>query len=1055
MAGVTVGAGCGGAAPGGKGRAQVEEPGGGKPGTRGVGSGVGPGVGPGVGSAMRRGVAHYVLTERVGAIFDTRGGSAALRRPEPALYEGKRFLLKGGMILATAPSSVSLSGFSSVPERLGGGYLLWSREQVYRATTFLGPLSPIASVSVHGAQPWLDGMLLTTSSGSFLLDLRAPEPALRPLRWPGTAQGIALDTQRAARVDVLGRAAVTLDGGATWRDLLATKGVMIRALTPGDGLVVLHPAKGGHPLLLTAEGLVDERKEVALSRSFRPDQRLDASVLLPAPLVVSSRSLAPELVQRAVATGGVLPWGGALATAVDEARVSLLSAAGPWPLQEVGLPQNESGGGRCQAVIAGEVPLVACFIEKGGMVLRLTRALGEPSLEATFPERGRFFAGQEGAFAYAGRCSPSSPSAADLFAASAPSPSPVPLMHSLRQLAVDETPEPEEPPVPPPADEARVCVRDAEGRWSERQLVGDDARRLYRWIPGPSGVTALVAGGEGKREGAAPAPVGVRVVRVRAGDPALKGGQFLALGEPELAERFVESDFWEDEDRSIRGWIELPEDSAEERDGEARDDVAEEERESAEVQGLPETTTRGGRAAGVRIDASGRVTVLSLPKGVTSVVHGGRFALARTEETEEAKAAYFESTDGGASWQPIEGPPVGRLEAPSDTSGAFGCSTLGCSLSDGLVRVGWGGAAPAAPTPPDAREDDAVEGAPGVAAPAQLRPGVLSCRLEKDGVSRLVPPTPAAPPTGGKAGGRAPSSAEGSLVSLASSGSRPMGTLEAGSAGARWSAEILQPFAPGGRPRRLTVRGAPMSRSWGSVAPILMPPGSPEAVDMLLMVERHATRAGERSPSFSLLGSVGHVAAAALLAGERLLVLDTLKDGLLLSGPDGARVALGLTWLGARLGARLTLAARRDGQGLALVSHATSSGELLAGGLDVGRAEVGPLAVIGQLGSLEESEPCQVTPGSLRFVVESPVVLRISTADGAVLREAERDAVMLVTSSGGRLCAEGVEARVPGADEDLLIRARFGPRAAGEVRSGRGSAYARCTLDPGRVSAQP
>src|SRR5262249_52241112 len=151
------------------------------------------------------------------------------------------------------------------------------------------------------------------------------------------------------------------------------------------------------------------------------------------------------------------------------------------------------------------------------------------------------------------------------------------------------------------------------------------ARHLYRWIPGDGGtVTALVlTGGETKSKGEekdggapgvdkkkdkdSPSPPGegVRVIRVDGGDPSLGGGAFPAVPPPqkEGAHRNADVDFWQDDEGAIRGWILLP------AEGEEPQKVA----APTSAQGpahrlLPVASRRGGRAAGVRIDASGHLT---------------------------------------------------------------------------------------------------------------------------------------------------------------------------------------------------------------------------------------------------------------------------------------------------------------------------------------------------------------------------------------------------------------------------------------------------------------
>lgn len=703
------------------------------------------------------GPARYALTDRAGTTFDDAGRGAPVPRREPALYEGARLLLEGGVIVASAASPEPITGFTSVPPRLGGGFLLWSSRRLYRAADFLGPLALIAGVSVRAADPWLDAMALRTERGLLLLDPAAAAPALRRFTEPGIMDAVALDARRGVRLDALGRAAVTLDGGATWTDVLATRGVHVTGIFLADDRVKFMGSGERPPLAFGAAGLVEAPRDAGTARRFNPENNQQVPQPSPAPLTMSSRMLAPEALARAAAAGVLLP-GGRILVARSEG-LSLLSGVTAWPILE-GAPLGVgSDYVRCQALLdGGAAPLLACS-HAAAHVLRLDAALTRPALEATFPERGRFFSGAGRGLALAGRCGRRPPSADDFLHGPPPpieeeDPRYPPAV--VQNPSGTSSPEPEAPPDPLPEDDARVCLREADGRWIERRLLGDDARRLHRWIPGPGRVTALVAlgggdgdggrGGDGDRGGGArgsappPPPAGIRVVRVRPDDPALRGGRFPAILDPERSERMVDADFWEDEDGAIRGWILLPA----EAEGEGSGARNTEEQPSGDSPGasagkLPISNRRGGRAAGVRIDAAGQVTVLPLPEGVVEVVYGGPFALARTEASEEKPPRYFESTDGGRTWRPVEGPPVGRLEPPSDEWSAFACSPVGCALNDaGLVRLGWGGPAPREPEAPPA----------GGAAPEPPPPpsARLSCRIEGGSPPPRRKPLVAVPP---------------------------------------------------------------------------------------------------------------------------------------------------------------------------------------------------------------------------------------------------------------------------------------------------------------------
>ena len=56
------------------------------------------------------------------------------------------------------------------------------------------------------------------------------------------------------RLDAFGRASVTLDGGASWTDVLATRGGRVRSIAEGAAGEILLDGEGSQDLVLGAEG---------------------------------------------------------------------------------------------------------------------------------------------------------------------------------------------------------------------------------------------------------------------------------------------------------------------------------------------------------------------------------------------------------------------------------------------------------------------------------------------------------------------------------------------------------------------------------------------------------------------------------------------------------------------------------------------------------------------------------------------------------------------------------------------------------------------------------
>ena len=110
--------------------------------------------------------ARYVLLDGVGVSYDESADASALRLREPAIVAGKRLVVEGGMIVESAVFTEALVGFRALPARLGGGYVFWSDETSYHAPTFLGKLTPFATVGASGGvRPWFDTFVLRSDIG--------------------------------------------------------------------------------------------------------------------------------------------------------------------------------------------------------------------------------------------------------------------------------------------------------------------------------------------------------------------------------------------------------------------------------------------------------------------------------------------------------------------------------------------------------------------------------------------------------------------------------------------------------------------------------------------------------------------------------------------------------------------------------------------------------------------------------------------------------------------------------------------------------------------------
>lgn len=1036
------------------------------------------------------GPVRWVYTERSTFSFDSGSARETLPRPEPAIAGGARVILENGIVRSSAPSKEPLSGFASIPARLGGGYLIWSSKNLYHATDPLGSMRLIAPVgAIAAVRPWLKTMIVRGGDGVFEIDVRAK--TAQRTSFAGMADGVALDDQRAVRLDRFGRAAATINGGGAWTDALDTFGTMVSSISENAGEITLHSPWYGKGLVLGSTG------DLRPPGEHKPTPRLSSphrSALQSLPS--SSRSLPSSLLERAIAAGVILPSGAILAG--RDGGLRLFSIESMMPLADADLTGIEDRFSRCfplappPAEAASTSAILACPSEAGAAVMILGDALGEPSLEATFPNAGNFIVGPRGRLAFHGRCGRSPASPLDLGAGrSAP--------RDDREEDFDPMTGAPRPPPPPPEptppelpaqDDARVCVRTGRGSWIERRLQGEPARRLYRWVIGDDGnVTAIVLGKEtpadapsegegdgeelrskrGKRpsagndkdkndKSAADRPTvigdGVRVVRIDPADKALGGAVFPAPPAPSREGTFdvPEADFW-DEGGVLRGWVRLAA-PGEDRAPPPAIPVGPASRQ------LPVSEGKGGRLAGLRVDPSGAIEVLKTPAEWKEVVQGGRFALGVAAPPSGKQGdRWYETTDGGATWAPIEPPPSGSIDATSETPM---CSIAGCVVRSGLVRVGWGGGSP------NDDNEAGLDAAPP--RPKQLR---LTCSLAEDRipwaevkvvkqvkpaapakppppVKPVKPPPPSKPAPGAKpplkpakppppAKPQKPSSPP-LPISIRSDSSAGIGAVEEGG----WAAEVTPPFQPSAALRKVHVRSKDISSNVGAIAPIVAAGNDP--IDLLLFVDRGVLRAS--APAFSPFTTRSRVHAAAAGPNGSLAFFDA-DQGLVTLFKDGAHgQAVRIARVTESPPTRLTLG--RSDAGLLIVGYSTQSGEVFAGDLDVTNASVGPLRALGRLDALDVS-PAGRCSGGPRFVANVDAAVRVlDLKKQAIVDQAMTLAVLFAAGKGQdggpKLCVMGVETLLPKGPA-VVLSARFDAAPSASVRVGAKASRVTCSLE--------
>ncbi|WP_156041044.1 hypothetical protein [Chondromyces apiculatus] len=583
-------------------------------------------------------------------------------------------------------------GALAVAPHLGGGYVHWSRSSVFRSAAFTGALARVQlgaqGATVRGVRNDLQGVLVFTESGPRWLPKETLEgkATLAATAYPeaGVFDGIALDGSRAVRMDVLGRARVTRDGGKAWADVATETGIFVRSLAATDAEVSLETWRGGMTFGVGgALGQLDAsyRPHFFSGKQFVSEQagaRATALELLP----WGWREFAP--MASAVMGGATLGEGSVLAlTHRSAARVDLRTGEVTF-FSDGWMPEDLA----CVAQQVRGAVLLLCTredgVSRGAVVLRTER--GEPPVvEKVFGDEGYFVADDVGAVGYAGSCSEKTR---------------LPDDDDLNRSWGEITP----PPV--------MCVRRGPGAWVERALDVGERRALVAWVPRrDGGAVALVR--EQTRETWLPHATavpraadegGVHVIEVGtvARDWYLhrpsRGGYTPRGAMPVLVERRFQAL----DDGSVAAWLSAGD--------------------------SPMSDMAASR--GVTFAADGSVTVHALPPGTEGMVVSGEYGLVVT-----AAGDLLETVDHGRSFRAAGRSPV----PPSAMRGM--CSRLGCVM-DGVMRVGFGGHHDFSVTPDPAascrdRGEAAMAVAPGACEalsagvvarePAPARPG-LSCR---------------------------------------------------------------------------------------------------------------------------------------------------------------------------------------------------------------------------------------------------------------------------------------------------------------------------------------
>ncbi|WP_437954576.1 hypothetical protein WME76_23675 [Sorangium sp. So ce119] len=446
-----------------------------------------------------------------------------------AVVNGRRAELHGvARIVPLGADSPELAGGAAFPAWAqasappGPRYAFWSSKEIYTAASFSGELRALAPLpgDVAGVFPWLDGIGLITSAGAFAVD--GARGALRPLGLPSLVAAAAASERRALGLTVFGRALLTLDAGASYRDVTAALGDAVSVDVRGEEIVA--------SLADGLERAVDAGGRVGELRAPRAQPPADVEGAWPdrAPFALLAAAVDAGL---PLADGGAAVAAEGLVGRVDLATGRASSGA-PLP----------PGSGACAPFRASDALLAVCagpdrasVVDISGdarapRALRIERAFElRPGAE---PEADRFVGVDGESLGYVGPCEGLPRPRIDLRAI------------SRAALAGGST-----------QPGAVFCVRRGPGAWVEHRLDPADATDVLAWIPRRGGgAVALVARNGAFLRDAERVEVrgALRVVRLARGEPPLSLPQGPRYGErPALLSRALAVLA----DDTVEGWL--------------------------------------------------------------------------------------------------------------------------------------------------------------------------------------------------------------------------------------------------------------------------------------------------------------------------------------------------------------------------------------------------------------------------------------------------------------------------------------------------------------------
>lgn len=300
--------------------------------------------------------------------------------------------------LAADEPAEPFAGVVRLPKRFGGGFLFWTKDDVFRADSFTGPLRPITHVpgvvsNISFAPKFI---LVHTENGErWAVGPDGARVAIEPI---GVVDIEGLEDGRAIAMNDQGAIFTSVDGGAHWTDATSNVKSSPRQVSVLDDDVWLIESGNGGP--------------TSGAHRLEPDGRLSFYDAAPTEKTVEVRPTdarwrGTEKPLRAVFHRGA---------SIDEST-AIVASGGDLVKVDVStgevvgiLPGHLPPNATCEAVPVTNDVLFACQSHTGRLgsstafVVSHTLGSEAPVIEQQFAEAARFFASDDGGLAFEGPC---------------------------------------------------------------------------------------------------------------------------------------------------------------------------------------------------------------------------------------------------------------------------------------------------------------------------------------------------------------------------------------------------------------------------------------------------------------------------------------------------------------------------------------------------------------------------------------------------------------------------------------------------------------------------